>query len=169
MLVSTTVESAVKVPLLIDQGLLDKVSAEAVNSPRLRKNFNFHASDTDLCHRLLNAIEPASYLPPHRHLDPAKDETMIVLRGCLGVVIFDEFGQVVQTQLLEAGSATCGITIPHGVFHTVVSCETGTVMFEGKAGPYLPLSADERVSWAPGEGEAGVAVYASMLRKLFER
>jgi len=165
--VSITIENTVKTPLLIDQALLDKVSAEAVNSPRLRKNLNFHGSDTDLCHRLLNAIEPASYLPPHRHIDPCKDETMIVVRGRLGIVLFDELGQVVQTQLLEAGHATCGITIPHGVFHTVVSCEPGTVMFESKGGPYLPLSVDERASWAPGEGDSGVAVYVEMLRKLF--
>ena len=164
---STTTDKPVKSPILIDQALLDKVSAEAQSHPRLRKNFNFHDLDTDRCHRLLNAIEPASYLAPHRHLDPDKDETMIVVRGRLGIVLFDDFGQVIQTQMLEAGHANCGITLPHGLFHTLVSCAPKTVMFESKAGPYRPLNANERAIWAPGEGEVGVAAYAQMLRKLF--
>lgn len=155
-------------PLLIDQVLLDRVSLEAGASPRLRKNFNFHGSDSDSCHRLLNAIEPWSYLAPHRHLDPGKDETMIVLRGQLGIVLFDEVGEILQTHVLEAGHATCGITIPHGVFHTLVSCQAGSVMFESKAGPYLPLGEGERASWAPAEGGDGVEAYARKLRQLFE-
>ena len=163
---SITVETPLKSSMLIDQALFDKVSAEALASPRQRKNFNFHGSDTDLCHRLLNAIEPGSYLAPHRHLDSGKDETMIVLRGRLGIVLFDEAGQVSGTHLLEAGSATCGITIPHGVFHTLVSCQTGSIMFESKAGPYLPLAEDERASWAPAEGSDGVEAYCRTLRQL---
>jgi len=154
-------------PLLIDQVLLDRVSLEAAASPRLRKNFNFHGSDSDSCHRLLNAIEPHSYLAPHRHLDPGKDETMIVLHGRLGIVLFDEAGKILQTHVLEAGHAICGITIPHGVFHTLVSCQAGSVMFESKAGPYLPLGEDERASWAPAEGGDGVETYARMLMQLF--
>jgi cupin fold WbuC family metalloprotein len=154
-------------PLLINHLLLDRVSLKASSSPRLRKNYNFHVNDTDLSHRLLNAIEPSSYLAPHRHLDPSKDETMVVLRGRFGVVLFDESGQVVQTHVLEAGSTCCGINIPHGVFHTLVSCQSGSVMFESKAGPYLPLAADERASWAPAEGSDGVEAYALTLRRIF--
>ena len=154
-------------PQLINQVLLDRVSLEAAASPRLRKNFNYHRSDTDFCHRLLNAIEPGSYLAPHRHLDSRKDETMIVLRGRLGVVLFDEAGGILQTHVLEAGQTTCGITIPHGVFHTLVSCQTGSVIFESKAGPYLPLGEDERATWAPAEGGDVVEAYARTLRQLF--
>lgn len=167
MSVLTTVENPMKNALLIDQSLLAQVSAEAKASPRRRKNFNFHGNDADLAHRLLNAIEPESYLAPHRHLDPSKDETMIVLCGRLGIVLYDEAGQVSQTHVLEAGSALCGITIPHGMFHTAVSLQPGTVMFESKAGPYVPLSADERASWAPAESSEGTEAYAHTLRKLF--
>lgn len=152
-------------PLLIDQTLLDALSQEAAASPRQRKNRNFHGSDTDLAHRLLNAIEPASYIAPHRHLDPGKDETMIVVRGRLGIVFFDAFGQITQHAVLAADGAACGVTIPHGVYHTVFACQPGTVFFEAKAGPYLPLSADERAPWAPGEGEPGVMAYAQLLRE----
>ncbi len=152
---------------LIDQSLLAQVSAEAKANPRRRKNLNFHASDSDPAHRLLNAIEPESYLMPHRHLDPNKDETMIVLSGRLGIVLYDEAGAVTQTHVLQAASAVCGITIPHGMFHTAVSLQPGTVMFESKAGPYVPLSADERAPWAPAEGSEGAEAFAGALRELF--
>jgi cupin fold WbuC family metalloprotein len=156
-----------KTPQIIDQSLLDAVSQEAAASPRRRKNRNFHTRDDDCSHRLLNAIEPGSYIAPHCHLDPAKDETMIVLRGLLGVVFFDAAGQVTQTALLAPAGAACGVTIPHGVFHTVLACQPGTVFFEAKAGPYLPLSDAERATWAPGEGDASVVAYVQTLNALF--
>ncbi|MFZ2852511.1 MAG: WbuC family cupin fold metalloprotein [Rhodocyclaceae bacterium] len=156
-----------KTPLLIDPALLDAVSQEARLSPRQRKNRNFHARDDDAAHRLLNAIEPGSYIMPHRHLDPAKDETMIVVRGRLGVILFDDAGQPVQSAILTPGGAACGINIPHGVYHTVLACAPGTVFFEAKAGPYLPLGAAERAPWAPEEGDPGSAPYARSLRERF--
>lgn len=156
-----------KSPLIIDQALLDAVSLEAGVSPRRRKNRNFHTHDADPAHRLLNAIEPGSYVAPHRHLDPHKDETMIVLRGRLGMVFFDEAGQVTQTAVLAAQGAACGVNIPHGVYHTVLACQPGTVFFEAKAGPYVPLGEAERAPWAPGENEPDAAAYAQSLRELF--
>lgn len=156
-----------KTPLLIDQALLDTLSLEAKVSPRRRKNRNFHENDTDLAHRLLNAIEPDSYIMPHRHLDPGKDETMIVVRGRLGVVFFDEAGQLTQTAVLAPDGTACGVTIPHGVYHTVLACQPGTVFFEAKTGPYVPLSEAERAPWAPGENTPETAAYAQSLRELF--
>ncbi|WP_153116085.1 WbuC family cupin fold metalloprotein [Rhodocyclus tenuis] len=154
-------------PTLIDRFLLDQVIAAAVASPRRRRNHNFHSSDSDAAHRLLNAIEPGSYVPPHRHLDPAKDETMLLLRGRLGVVFFAEDGQVSAQALLEAGGECCGVNIPHGVFHSVLACTPGTVFFEAKAGPWAPLSEAERAPWAPGENDAGAVAYHASLSALF--
>ena len=153
----------------IDLNLLDAVSAEAGASPRGRKNFNFHASDDFPAHRLLNAIEPGSYVAPHRHLDPNKDETMIALRGRLGVVLFDEAGQVTQALALEAGGEICGVDIPHGVYHSVLGCEPGTVMFESKGGPFRPLQSEEKAPWAPMEGSVAAAAYLGRLQALFVR
>lgn len=155
-----------KIPLFIDQALLDTLSLEAKLSPRRRKNRNFHDSDADLAHRLLNAIEPGSYVVPHRHLDPSKDETMIVLRGKLGVLFFDDAGQLTQSAVLAADGTRCGVTIPHGVYHTVFACQPGTVFFEAKAGPYLPLGAAERAPWAPDEAAPEAEAYARSLREL---
>ena len=152
---------------LIDAALLDGVSAEAGASPRGRKNHNFHATDDFPAHRLLNAIEPGSYVAPHRHLDPNKDETMIALRGRLGVVLFDDAGAVAQTFVLEPGGMACGIDIPHGVYHSVLGCAPGTVMFESKGGPFRPLVAEEKAPWAPAEGSAEAPDYLRRLQALF--
>lgn len=148
---------------LIDDALLTQISAEAASSPRGRKNFNFHGDNADPAHRLLNAIEPGSYVVPHRHLDAAKDETILALRGELGLVIFDDDGVVVQATRLSATGTACGVDIPHGVYHTVFACAPGTVMFESKGGPFMPLSPEERAPWAPAEGSEGAAEYLRAL------
>jgi cupin fold WbuC family metalloprotein len=152
----------------IDTALLDHVSGLAATTPRGRKNYNFHRSETDASHRLLNAIEPGSYIQPHRHLDPAKDETLLVVSGRLGAVVFDEAGSVVDTAVLAAGGDCCGINLLHGTYHTVLALEPGTVFFESKAGPYRPLDMAEQAPWAPVEGAREVQPYLDALRKLFE-
>lgn len=151
----------------IDQSLLDAVSREAAQHTRRRKNFNFHPGDPAPAHRLLNAIEPDSYLPAHRHLDSRKDETIVVLRGRLGVLLFDDSGNVQQAIVLTPLGRVCGVDIPHGVYHTLVSLQPATVMLEAKAGPYLPLAGNERAPWAPAEGDAQAAAYLQRLRDCF--
>ena len=152
---------------IIDQKLLDRLTAEARENPRRRKNFNLHPADGFCCHRLLNAMEPESYIRPHRHLDPAKDESMVMVRGRMGVAVFDEAGNIRSRTIIAASGNAVAVDIPHGLFHTVVSLESGTVFFESKAGPYLPLSDEEKGGWAPVEGTSGGAPYLALLRKLF--
>lgn len=152
---------------LIDGALLAAVSADAAARPRRRANHNFHPADDFPAHRLLNAIEPDSYLPPHRHLDPQKDESIIVLRGELGVLRFDDAGAVCATWHLCAGGDRLGVDIPHGTWHTVVALQPGTVIFEAKSGPYRPLVAGEKAPWAPAEGDAAAAAYWRTLHALF--
>ena len=153
---------------IIDRELLDELSRQARENPRLRKNYNIHPSDDFCCHRLFNAVEPGSFIPPHRHLDPAKDETFVIIRGRLGVVMFDDYGNVAGKTLLSAGGETVAADIPHGRFHAAVSLETGTVFFEAKAGPYLPLGEAEKAKWAPGDGTQEAAAYLESLKGLFE-
>jgi len=152
---------------IIDQKLLDNLSAEAAKNPRLRKNHNIHPSDDFCCHRLFNAVEPGSYIRPHRHLDPAKDETFVIIRGRLGVIMFDDDGNVVKTALLAAEGEAVAADIPHGAFHAAVSLEPGTIFFEAKAGPYLPLADREKAHWAPEEGTPAAAAYLDALKLLF--
>jgi len=153
---------------VIDQALLAAVSAEAQQAPRRRRNRNFHPADDYPGHRLLNALEPDSYVMPHRHCDSLKDETILCLRGRLGIVIFDPSGQVDRSILLTPAGANVGVDIPHGVFHAVLALEPGTVLFEAKSGPYVPLTADEKAPWAPAEGEPGAADYLARLHRLFD-
>ncbi len=154
---------------LIDHALLDQVCAEAAVSPRRRKNRNLHPSDDHPAHRLLNAMQPDSYIPPHRHLDPNKDETFVVLRGLLGLVLFDDAGGIVRCVEVGAGGAALGVDIPHGTWHTAVALEPDTVFLEAKAGPYLPFTAAEKAPWAPAENSAEAAPYLAMVKALVTR
>jgi len=149
--------------------LLRQISSVAETSPRLRQNHNLHRSNDSRCHRLLNAIEPASYIRPHRHLDPEKDEGFILMSGALGVITFAEDGRVLESALLSHATGILAVDIPHGVFHTAVSLAPGTVFYEAKAGPYLPLTKEEKACWAPEEGDGSAAAYLEQLRAVFVR
>lgn len=147
---------------------LDGLSELAAASTRRRKNFNFHYSDADPSHRLLNAMEPDSYIQPHRHLDPNKDETLLVIRGRIGMIIFDDSGRVECSAVLESGGDPALVNIPSRIYHTWVSLEEGSVFFETKAGPFIPLSPEEKAPWAPEENSAKAPEYLEVLRNLFK-
>ncbi|MGH8598744.1 MAG: WbuC family cupin fold metalloprotein [Gammaproteobacteria bacterium] len=155
-------------PTIIGPALLDQLWRQARESPRKRKNFNFHPRESDPANRLLNAVEPDSYVRPHRHMDPAKDETIIAVRGSFGVVFFDERGTVTKSLLIRAGGETMGVNIPHLVYHTLIALDTASVFFEAKAGPYVPVSMAEFAPWAPAEGDLGSIAYLEKLRGLFD-
>lgn len=150
---------------VVTRELLLQLSGEARLLPRLRKNYNLHPANESHCHRLFNAIEPASYIRPHRHQDSEKDEVFILMSGRLGVIIFSDTGDVTETVILSQQSGVLAVDIPHGVYHTAVSLESGTVFFEAKAGPYLPLTEAESAFWAPCDGDESVAAYLEQLRK----
>jgi len=153
-------------PRLLTRALLDDASAAARGAPRLRRNVNLHQGESEPCNRLLNAIEPGSYVAPHRHLDPTKDESIVAVRGRLGVAFFDDAGRIESAAVLEPGGACFGVDVPHGTFHSVVALEPGTVFFESKAGPYAALADAERAAWAPAEGSPSAVSY---LRELEAR
>ena len=150
---------------VIDDAALDAVTAAARQSPRLRKNYNLHPRDESACHRFFNAIEPGSYIQPHRHLDPEKDETLVLIRGRLGVLGFDDSGTVTASVLLSAPGQV--VELPQGGYHSALSLESGTIFLEIKAGPYLPFSAQEKAPFAPEEGAPEVAGYLERLQELF--
>jgi cupin fold WbuC family metalloprotein len=151
----------------ISQQILDQLLLQAKQAPRLRKNYNFHTSDVDICHRLLNALEPDSYIQPHRHSDINKDETLAVIRGKMGLIIFDNDGTIEEKVLLEPSGNVMMVNIPHGMFHTLISLDGPSVFFESKAGPFIPLTHDEKAHWAPKEGDEASTEYLGSLKKLF--
>ncbi len=144
--------------LPVDSAMIDGLLAQAQRAPRLRKNLNFHEHEAHPCQRLLNAIVPGSHVRPHRHVSDFKEEFMIVLRGCLGVILYDASGATTGKMKLEAGGPVYAVSIPTGVFHTAVALEP-TVIFEAKGGPYAPLSAEELAPFAPDEGSPQAPAY----------
>jgi cupin fold WbuC family metalloprotein len=153
-------------PVWLTKSGLDELSMRAAAAPRRRLNRNLHEMD-DPVHRLLNAIEPGSWVRPHRHLDPPRSETVVVVTGALGVVLFDDDGAVRETMKLEAGGETFGVDLAAGTWHGLVALEPGTVFFETKPGPYVAPAPPDRAPWAPGEGEPGAAAAEEAMRGLF--
>lgn len=126
---------------IIDEALLNQISKEAAGNNRLRKNFNLHTSLDDKVQRLLNALEPGTILPVHRHQHT--DETYFVVRGKLTVMIYDDNKLLIEEAELNPANGTYGISIPAGQWHTVDIKEKGTIIFEVKEGPYLPLNEED--------------------------
>ncbi|NBF11083.1 WbuC family cupin fold metalloprotein [Pseudomonas sp. Fl4BN1] len=154
-------------PLFLDQALFSDLAEKAAANPRGRQHHNFHAME-EPCHRMAVGLQPSTYVPPHRHLSADKAETLLVLKGRLGVLIFDELGQVQGKRVLQAGGACVGVDLPAGVFHGLVVLEPDSLMFECKAGPYRPVGEGEQASWAPREGEPGVAEYHAWMCAQFD-
>lgn len=154
-------------PSFLDQTLFADLAEKAAANPRGRQHHNFHQMD-DACHRMAVGLQPSTYIAPHRHLSADKAETLLVLKGRLGVLIFDDSGQVTDKRVLEAGGDSLGVDVPAGVYHGLVVLESDSLMFECKAGPYRPVGDGELAHWAPREGEAGVADYHAWMRAQFD-
>ena len=125
---------------VIDAQLLNSVSRRAKESPRLRMNYNFHQSLDDKCHRFLNAVEPGTEVPIHKH--PTKDESFVLLRGRVRVTTHNDDGSIKDSVVLNPKEGLYGVDIPKGVWHKVESLESGSVFFECKEGPFVPHEQD---------------------------
>ena len=125
----------------IDTNLLNGVTAQAKESPRLRMNYNFHASLEAKAQRLLNALEPGTVLPVHRH--PHTAETYLLLRGRIRVMFYNEAKEETESTVLDPLTGDYGVHIPAGQWHTLEVLESGSVLFEVKDGPYTPPGEDD--------------------------
>jgi len=125
----------------LDRELFDSVTAEAEQSPRLRMNRDMRNSPTDGSQRMLNAIEPGTVLPIHRHMKSS--ETCIVLRGAAEEIFYDAQGNETERVHLEPATDCCGVNIEAGRWHKIVSLKPGTIIFEAKDGAYEPTSPDD--------------------------
>lgn len=122
--------------MIIDKKLLDEVSLKAQISPRLRMNYNFHQSLDEKCHRFLNAVEPGTVVPIHKH--PTKDETFVLLRGRVRVTTNNDDGSIIDNIILCPEEGIYGVNIKKGVWHSLEALETGSIFFECKEGPFVP-------------------------------
>ena len=135
---------------LIDQNLVASLHAKAKAAPRLRTHHNFHPTHEDPIQRMAMAMEPGTYVRPHRH--PDKWELLLIVSGDMGVLTFDDVGKVLTRTRLTAGGATLGLENPANTWHGIVTLAQATVVFECKMGPYVPTAEHDFVSWAPPEG-----------------
>lgn len=126
---------------IINENLLNFISKQAEENPRLRMNYNLHLSHDDKVQRLLNAMEPGTELPIHRHRHT--DETYILLRGKINVKVFNDKKEFTEIIELDVNEGRYGVSIPANQWHTVEVLEKGTVIFEIKEGPYCPLQPED--------------------------
>ena len=120
---------------LINQVLLDTVTAQAQASPRLRMNYNLHSDLNDKCQRLLNALEPGTVMPIHHH---KVAEVYFLLRGRIRVMAYDDNGVETESVVLDPKEGNFGIQIPADTWHSLEVEASGSVIFEVKEGPYIP-------------------------------
>ena len=125
----------------IDKELLDTLTAQAKASPRLRMNYDLRNSSEDQSQRMLNALEPGTVLPIHRHRNSS--ETVAILRGRAVQWLYDEEGNVVEKVLLEVGGDIPAMNVEKGQWHRLECLESGTVMVEFKDGAYEPVGAED--------------------------
>jgi cupin fold WbuC family metalloprotein len=138
----------------IDQALFDAVAAQARSSPRRRSNHNFHR-EPEPVQRFLNALQPGTYVRPHRHLRASPGagfECFLVLQGAIGLLLLDAGGAVIRQERLEAQGPLRGIELAEGHFHTLVALSDDAVIFELKQGPYEPTADKDFLPQFPLEG-----------------
>lgn len=129
----------------ITQTLLNQLTEQAKTSPRLRMNYDLRNSTEDTSQRMLNAIEPGSPLPIHRHKDTT--ETVVCLRGRLVEEYYDELERrCIEAIELSPSGPVVALNIPAGQWHTVRALESGTVIMEVKDGPYEPTGPEDILS-----------------------
>jgi len=126
-------------------------------------NLNLHAGDDDPIQCLCNAVEPDSYVRPHRH---AMDrwEFVFVLTGAAVVMLFDDAGRVTERLEMREGGDVYGAELPGGIWHTLAALESGTVIFEFKPGPYIRAADKMFAAWAPAEDTSACSAWVRWFR-----
>ena len=127
--------------MLISQSLLSTLSAQAKSSPRLRQNFDLRNSENDNSQRMLNALEPGTVMPIHRHRKTS--ETVVVVRGSIIERFYDEDGNVTEEVLMVPGGENPVVQVEKGRWHSLECLEVGTVLFEAKDGAWEPLGEED--------------------------
>lgn len=152
--------------IVINEELLNNTTAKAKQSARQRMNHNFHVRLDDPVNRFINAMEPDTYVRPHRHLHPPKDDISIILRGKAALFVFDDEGNVTDQLILDPKNGVYAAELPPEAWHSVVVLETGTVVYEVKLGPFTPIAPEDLAPWSPAaEDTEAVKEYMDGLRK----
>ena len=127
--------------MVLTTEILDALSARAKVSERLRMNLDLRTSPNDQSQRMLNAMEPGTVLPIHRHT--ATCETIVVLRGSIKEMFYDDKGNLTESIVLKAGAEPSAMNIPAGIWHNLECLEPGTILFEAKDGAFEPRTEED--------------------------
>ena len=127
--------------MVVDKIILDMLTAQAKASPRLRMNLDLRNSAEDGSQRMLNALEPGTVLPIHRH--HASSETVVILRGKIRWLFYDDNGHETESVTLDANGEPRMLNVEKNRWHSLECLESGSVLYESKDGPYHPLEEDE--------------------------
>jgi cupin fold WbuC family metalloprotein len=151
--------------VIIDKSLIEKKAQQATENERLREIHILHQEHKDNLHRMLNAFQPKSYVVPHRHLEDPKDEAIIILKGSIGCICFNEDGSIIPESVcyLSQNSDRIGLDVRAGVWHTFFALEKDTVIFEVKSGPYTRATDKDFAPWAPKEDSPDALAYLAKL------
>lgn len=139
--------------LKVDISIINDLSGQAKTSPRKRMNLNIHKTADDQLQRFLNAMEPGTYIRPHKHELPHKRELFAVVRGEFLVIEFDDEGNIIDHITLSQDSGNFAAEIDPTIWHSVVALKVSSVALEVKDGPYNPNDDKIFASWAPEEGD----------------
>ena len=127
--------------MIIDKSLLDTLSSQTKASPRLRINYDLRNSENDNSQRMLNALEPGTVMPIHRHRKSS--ETVVIVRGSLIERFYDEDGNITEEVLMVPGGENPVVQVEKGRWHSLECLESGTVLFESKDGAWEPLAEED--------------------------
>ena len=134
---------------------------EAASAPRRRTHQLWHLDHADCVQRLAMALQPGTYVRPHRHGEPPKWEALVLLQGQVSLLTFDDAGTVLERVELSHPRGCVVVETPAGTWHSLVAVEADSVLFEFKQGPFAP---SEFAAWAPAEDSPAAGDVASWLR-----
>jgi len=149
---------------ILSKKLFSDLTVKAFDSDRKRTHYNLHSELTDKTQRLCIAIEPGSYIRPHRHSKKGKWEVFVVLQGSASMLTFNNKGKVTDAVLLSESGPVHAVEVQENTWHTLVSHESGTVLLEIKPGPYRQLPDKDRAPWAPDEGTEEAVKFEGFFR-----
>lgn len=151
---------------LLQTTIIDKAVELSRESPRKRIISPLHKSAYNTLHRMFNVVQPGSYIRPHSHMEEQKSESVVVLRGGICFVTFNEKGEVVSHHNLYANSDVFGVDLEPNVIHSFFALEPDTVIFEVKPGPYIKQSDKGFARWAPEENTPEADMFLVELKRL---
>lgn len=149
--------------LKITSDLLKELMLKARQAPRKRINHNFHYGPGDPLQRMLNSMQPGTYLQPHKHENPDKREVFMALTGKFVVIQFNDDGTIADHMILDPKNNEYAAEVAARTYHTIICLEPDSIIYELKDGPYDPADDKNFAPWAPKEGEAECEGYIKSL------